>query len=96
MDEKLITKTKRYLNNDDGLISQIPSLHSFTEKGARYLFRKRVAGAGRMLKAIIKWSMNKDKRWPKKEDTGLSKDFERFEPSKEDWKNLFGIVGDKI
>ena len=96
MDENLITKTKRYLNNDDGLINQIPSLHGFTQEGMRYLFRKRVTGAGRVLKAMIKWAMNKDKRWPKKEDIGLPKDFERFKPSKGDWKNLLGILGKKI
>ena len=96
MDENLITKTKRYLNNDDGLINQIPSLHSFTQEGMDYLFKKRVTGAWRVLKAMIKWEMNKDKRWPKKEDIGLSKDFKRFIPSKEDWKNLLGNLGDKI
>ena len=96
MDENLITKTKRYLNNDDGLINQIPSLHGFTQKGMNYLFKKRVTGAWRVLKAMIKWEMNKDKRWPKKEDIGLSKDFKRFIPSKKDWSDLLGIVGGKI
>jgi hypothetical protein len=96
MDENLITKKMRWRNDDGGRINQIPSLHSFTEDGMRYLFFKRVTGAARVLKAMIKWATNKDKRWPKKADTGLSRDFERFEPSKEDWKNLFGIVGEKI
>ena len=96
MDENLITKKKRYLNNDDGLINQIPSLHSFTQKGMEYLSKMRVTGAYRVLKAIIKHAMNKDKRWPKKEDIGLSKDFKRFIPSKEDWKNLLGNLGKKI
>jgi len=96
MDENLITKKKRYRNDDDGLINQIPSLHSFTQKGMDYLSKKRVTGAWRVLKAMIKHAMNKDKRWPKKEDVGLPKDFEQFKPSKEDWKNLFGIVGEKV
>ncbi len=96
MDKKLITKKKRYLNNDDGLINQIPSLHSFTQEGMDYLFKKRVSGAYRVLKAMIKHAMNKDKRWPRKEDSGLPKDFERFKPSKEDWKNLLGNLGKKI
>ncbi len=96
MDENLITKTKRYLNNDDGLINQIPSLHSFTQKGMEYLSKMRVTGAYRVLKAIIKHAMSEDKRWPKKEDIGLSRDFEQFKPSKEDWKNLLGNLGKKI
>jgi len=96
MDENLITKKKRYRNDADGLINQIPSLHSFTQKGMEYLFKKRVTGAWKVLKAIIKHAMNKDKRWPKKVDTGLPRDFERFVPSKEDWNNLTGNVGKKI
>ena len=96
MDESLVTKKKRYRNDDDGLINQIPSLHSFTISGMKYLVSKHVTGAWKMLKIMMKYIMNKDKRWPKKADTGVPKDFERFEPSKEEWNNLFGIVGRKI
>jgi len=96
MDENLITKKKRYRNDDDGLINQIPSLHSFTIAGMKYLVARRVTGAWKLLKAMIKHAMNKDKRWPKTKDIGAPKDFERFEPSKKDWSDLLGIVGDKI
>ena len=96
MDEDLVTKKKRYLNDDNGLINQIPSLHSFTISGMKYLVSKHVNGALKALKCMMNYIMNKDKRWPGTKDIGLSKDFERFIPSKEDWKNLLGNLGRKI
>jgi len=96
MDENLITKKKRYRNDDDGLINQIPSLHSFTIAGLKFLVSKRVTGAWKVLKSMIKYVMNKDKRWPGKKDIGAPEDFERFEPSKKDWSDLLGIVGKKV
>jgi len=96
MDENLITKKKRYRNDESGLINQIPSLHSFTVAGMKYLVTKRVTGAWKALKIMVKHIMNKDKRWPGEKDVGLPKDFGRFEPSKKDWSDLLGIVGEKI
>jgi hypothetical protein len=96
MDENLITKKMRYRNDENGLINQIPSLHSFTLAGMKYLVAKRVTGAWKLLKAMAKYAMSKDKRWPKKKDVGIPDNFEQFKPSKEDWENLLGIVGNKI
>lgn len=95
MDENLITKKKRYRNDDGGLISQIPSLHSFTITGMKYLVARRVTGAWKVLKTMVKYVMNKDKRWPGQKDVGLPEDFEQFKPSKKDWDDLLGIVGGK-
>jgi len=96
MDENLITKKKRYRNNDDGLINQIPSLHSFTIAGMKYLVARRVTGAWKVLKTMVKYIMNKDKRWPGEKDIGLPEDFEQFKPSKKDWSDLLGIVGKTV
>ena len=96
MDENLITKKKRYRNDESGLINQIPSLHSFTVAGMKYLVAKRVTGAWKVLKVMIKYVLNKDKRWPKKEDIGVPEDFDPFSPSKADWEKLLRIVGSKI
>jgi len=96
MDENLITKKMRYRNDESGLINQIPSLHSFTIAGMKYLVAKRVTGAWKALKVMIKYALNKDKRWPKKEDIGVPEDFDPFSPSKADWGKLLGIVGSKI
>jgi len=92
LDEDLITRKSRYRNDDDGLINQIPSLHSFTVAGMKYLVTKRVVGAWKVLKVMIKYALNKDKRWPKKEDIGVPEDFNPFSPSKADWEKLLGIV----
>ncbi len=91
-----ITRKKRYRNNDNGLIAQIPSLLAVTVKGAKFLVSKRVTGAWKLLKNMVKYVMNKDKRWPGEKDVGIPKDFEQFKPSKKDWSDLLGIVGDKI
>lgn len=96
MDENLITKKKRYRNDDGGLISQIPSLHSFTITGMKYLVARRVTGAWKVLKIMVKYIINKDKRWPGQKDVGLPEDFEQFKPSKKDWSDLLGIAGKKI
>jgi len=96
LDEDLITRKSRYRNDDDGLINQIPSLHSFTITGMKYLVSKRVSGALKVLKAMVKYMLGKDGRWPKMADIGAPKDFERFSPKAEDWEKLLGIVGSKI
>lgn len=96
LDENLVTRKSRYRNDESGLVNQIPSLHSFTIAGMKYLVTKRVTGAWKALKVMIKYVLNKDKRWPKKEDTGVPEDFDPFSPSKEDWEKLLGIVGSKI
>jgi len=96
MDENLITKKKRYRNDESGLINQIPSLHSFTVAGMKYLVAKRVTGAWKALKIMVKHVMNKDKRWPGQKDVGMPEDFDPFSPNKEDWSNLLGIVSRKI
>jgi len=96
MEGKFITKKKRYKNDDAGLILQIPSLHTMTIKGMRYLVSKRVTGAWKLLKSMVKYIVKKDGRWPGKEDIGAPKDIEQYKPGKEEWDKLLGIVGTKI
>ncbi|MCK9432338.1 MAG: hypothetical protein M0R00_05210 [Candidatus Omnitrophica bacterium] len=59
-----ITRQKRYDKNAEGKIEQIPSLWTFTLKGAQYLYKKCVAGAGTLVKTILSWLNRGDKRWP--------------------------------
>ncbi len=64
----LITRKSRYRQDENGLISQIPSMIAFTLKGAKYLFSKRITGAVRLLKNILRFVSGDDKRWPRPED----------------------------
>lgn len=96
LSEKLITRKKRYRNDEIGLISQIPSLRAFTIKGMRYLVAKRVIGAYKVLRSMVKYMMKKDGRWPKKEDIFGSSELPAGAEMQEGLKKLLEIVTKKI
>jgi hypothetical protein len=96
LERKLLTRKSRYRNDDTGLISQIPSLLAFTVQGMKYLVSKRVTGAWKLLKSMIKFATGGDQRWPKKKDTAPAGELDRFVPSKDDWNNLLGGLTKKI
>ena len=96
LENKLLTRKSRYINNDNGLITQIPSLLSFSLKGVTYLVSKYVVGAKKLYKNMVKFAKKDDKRWPNevyKKDTS-------YRPATADERkrldDLLGIVGRKI
>jgi len=91
-----ITRKSRYRQEYQGIISQIPSLYSFTIKGIKLLVSRRVTGAAKLLKNMINYISGKDQRWPKEKDVAGQVPFEKYTPTSDDWKKLFGIVGKKI
>ena len=93
---KLITRKSRYRHDEGGVISPRPSLLACTLKGIRYLVAKRVTGAAKLLKSMMKFVSGQDQRWPKKKDIAPGGEIDQFSPSKDDWRKLFGIVGKKI
>ena len=64
LDAGYITRKARYKRRDGGLIGQIPSMVSFTLRGAKYLVSRRVSGAMSLLKSILNFVTGKDQRWP--------------------------------
>lgn len=64
----MITRKKRYKHESDGTIRQLSSMRSITLKGASYLLKKKVIGALKLMKKILAWMKNRDKRWPTRED----------------------------
>jgi len=60
----MITRRPRHKHETDGTIRQLSSLVAFTLKGARFLVAKRVEGSLLLLKSILAWMKNQDKRWP--------------------------------
>lgn len=64
LDAGYITRKQRYKRRDGGLIGQIPSMISFTLRGAKYLVSRRVSGAVRLLKSILSFVTGSDQRWP--------------------------------
>lgn len=96
LDAGLIARKQRYKNKPGGEIRQIPSMITFTLRGAKYLVSRRVSGAMRLLKNILSWLKNKDQRWPKKMDVQGEKKENWFSPSKGDWKNLLEIASKRV
>jgi len=96
LNARLITRKTRHKHHDNGLITQIPSLYSFTIQGIKLLVSRRVTGAAKLLKNMIKFVSGKDQRWPKLQDVKDPVPFEKYTPTGDDWRKLFGIVGKKI
>jgi hypothetical protein len=68
IDAGLLSRQSRFKHNGDGTINQLSSITAITLKGAKLLVSKRISGAFLLLKKIMAWVKNKDKRFPKKED----------------------------
>lgn len=60
----LINRRTRFLEAEDGLYRQIPSLITITLKGAKKLYSLGVVGAEQLTKEIMGWVHRGDKRWP--------------------------------
>ena len=91
-----IRRKSRYVNDHDGLITQIPSMVTFTLKGVVWLVSKGVVGAKAMHKSMMTYLKKDDKRWPDKSmyDDGSYKPADPDERKR--LEGLLGIVGRKI
>lgn len=96
LERKLLTRKPRYRNDNQGLILQMTSMLAFTVRGIKYLVAKRVTGARKLLKAMIKFATGKDQRWPKKKDIQDGSYWPEGTDERERLKGLLGIVGEKI
>jgi len=65
----LITRRVRIINNSDGTVRQLSSMIAFTVRGAKYLMANKVEGSILLLKQILAWLKNKDKRFPARRET---------------------------
>jgi len=68
LDEKYIKRKSRYVQDGNGNITQIPSMITFTLKGAVFLVKRGVSGAKNIVKSMVKYFNLKDKRFPKPKD----------------------------
>lgn len=66
IDAGLLSRKSRHYHRSDGTIQQISSIIAISLKGAKLLISKRVSGAFLLLKNILAWLKNKDKRFPAK------------------------------
>ncbi len=96
IDKGLLSRKSRHVRDSQGHIEQIPSMLTFTIRGARYLVSKRVSGAFKLLKSMLKFVSGGDKRWPHPKDVAGPAVEENFRPSRDDWKKLFGRIGRSV
>jgi len=64
-DEGIIVTRHRFEHYEQNHIQQLPSMITFTLKGASLLMRKKVAGTKALLKTILSWMGKGDRRFPK-------------------------------
>jgi len=63
-----IKRSQRYVNNHDGLITQIPSMVVFSLKGIAWLVSNGVVGAKKIYQSMVTYLKKGDKRFPKGKD----------------------------
>jgi len=91
-DAGYITRRKRYNRHAGGLIEQIPSLWSFTHKGAQWLVKQGVYKAKRLATEILKKIMGDDGRFPTAKDFNAPQDDPTGRKDSERLKQLAGGV----
>ena len=67
-DDGYIKWKELYKNDDNGLITQIPSVIWFTLKGVVWLVKKGQKGAKELYKSMVKWLNKDDNRAPARKD----------------------------
>jgi len=85
-----VRRKSRHVNDHNGLVTQIPSMISFTLKGVAYLTSKYVVGARKLYQAMVKFAKKKDKRWPSEE---FKKDTSYRPATPEEQKRLNDLLG---
>lgn len=63
-----IRRKTRYVQNNNGLITQIPSMVTFTLKGVVWLAKMGVKGTRKIYKSMMKYLKKDDQRFPAKND----------------------------
>ena len=96
VDEGYIRRKQRYFNDDNGLVTQIPSMISFSLKGVVWLVTQGVSGAKKIYKSMMKFLKKGDNRFPSGKDfddgSYLPKDPDQLAAL----EGLLGIVVNKI
>lgn len=96
LDRGYLRRKSRYRHDTAGLISQIPSLLTFSLKGMAWLATMGIAGARKLYKNMIEYLNKGDKRWPSKDDFDDGTYLPEDPQARERLKSLLGIVGTGI
>ena len=79
IENEYLSRKPRYKRHKNGTINQLSSITAITLKGAKLLVAKKVSGAFLLLKSILSWMKNQDKRFPTGRDT-LPDNFKDIDP----------------
>jgi hypothetical protein len=96
IDRGYLRRKSRYRHDPLGLISQIPSLLTFTLRGMAWLATMGIAGTRKLYKKMLNWLNKGDKRWPSKHDFDDGTYLPEDPQDRERLKRLFEIVGTRI
>ena len=96
LDDGLIRRKPRYRHDNTGLISQIPSLITFSLKGVVWLSKIGISGARELYKTMVTYLKKRDQRWPHKEDFDDGSYLPEDEADRKRLKSLLEIVGTSI
>lgn len=91
-----IRRKSRYVHDDTGMITQIPSMITFTLKGIVWLISKGVSGAKKIYKSMVKYLKSKDKRFPARKDFDDGSWWPEQSDQREALKGLLGIATKEI
>jgi len=91
-----IRRQARYVNDHNGLITQIPSMVTFTLKGVVWLVKKGVSGAKKIYKSMMKYLKKQDNRFPSRDNFDDGSWWPAEPDQKKALKGLLGIATKEI
>jgi len=91
-----IRRKARYVRDHNGLITQIPSIVTFTLKGVVWLVRMGVKGAKKIHKSMMQYLQKGDNRFPSKSQYDDGSWWPEAADQRAALENLLGIATKKI
>lgn len=91
-----IRRKERYRQDNNGQISQIPSMITLTLRGVVWLVSKGVVGAKELYKSMMKFLKKGDKRFPGRQDFDDGSYWPKDPDRRAVLEGLLGIVTEKI
>lgn len=96
IDEGYIRRKARYRNDFNGLITQIPSMVTFTLKGVVWLISKGVKEAKKVYSSMMKFLKKSDNRFPGRQDFDDGSYWPKDPDQRAALEGLLGIATKKI
>jgi len=96
IEEGYIRRKKRYRQDHNGLIAQVPSILWFTLKGVVWLVRMGVSGAKKVYKSMTTYLGKRDGRSPTKKEFDDGSYWPEDPDQRAALENLLGIATKKI